>query len=302
MSHPYVYPSRVLVYTLINQKNGTRWNPTDATLENFRVDEHSTDFRNTLVDLVGVASEGITGSVTVRYRRVDLGEIFSQCTLEVPWEGQSSTLELMASINTQYGTRFNAEDIVLTYFNPNTLPLDITVTASPTSPAYVGSVSIRVIPMAVSLQTEITQQVVQPFDYPSGQSTKGQGLLYLRPYSFDYYWTYLKGLSVGQLSAEDSDSVLSLINGVLGLDQQWVNDAVPTLRNLNNGNGVLEVSYVGVPILQYTHRLTVDRILVLQLSDQYCTGFAGVLVMHYNNPSQDLDETLVNKDIGRVSL
>lgn len=306
MSHPYIYPSRVLVYSLINEINGTRYNPTDVRLENVRPSAKGGDFRNTAVDVVGVEEEGFFGSVTVRYRRLDLGEVFSLCDLQVPWKGESSTLELIASINKQYGTVITSEDIELSYFNPNVLPKVVTITAKDDSLAWLGSVSVTVIDYVQSLPDAIQQSVLPIFDYPTGQSAKGQGTLYLRPYLFDNYWSLLRRLVVGKQSVVDSNALVTMINSVVPSTQQWTLSNAASARNLRGDyvgtTAVCSVLYAGEPTLQYTHRLGVERIVVLQLSPTLNTGYFGYLVMHYNDPTKDLDDSLVNKDIGRITL
>lgn len=302
MAHPYIYPSRTLVFNLINEDNGTFFNPTDVSLQNIRPDTTGGELRNTAIDIVGNVAEGIEGSVTVFYRRINIAEAFMRCDVEIKWQGESDTLGVIQAVNKLYGTKFDATDIELEAFNPNVLPVDVTVRIKDTSLAWIGSLKVRVAPFAQSLRDGM-QIVVDPvFDYPTKQSVKAQGPLYLMPYSFDNYWTFLRGLTVGLQSSQDSQSLRTLINAVLPAANQWTLSAAPAVRNLGYSEGRVQILYSGAPIAKYTHRLSVGRILVVALSDTMCTDVYGYLVMHFSNPALDLDSWMVNKDIGKVGL
>lgn len=302
MAHPYIYPSRALVYNLINRDNGTYYNPTDVRLENLRPYSKTGDFRDTALDVVGVDEEGTSGTVTVHYARVDIGKAFAKVDLQISWDGQSDTLSVMQAINALYGTRFDADDVEITYFNPNTLPVTVNVQMRDDSLAWVGSVPVRVVAFSQSLADGL-QTVVDPvFDYPTAQSVKAQGPLYLRPYNFDRYWPVLKGVQRGLQSPADSESIRTIINGMLPAGNQWKLQATTATRNLATQGTQLSVLYVGRPLPEYTHRLSVGRILVITLSDTLCSDVFGYLVMHFSDPSLDLDTSLVNKDIGEVRL
>jgi hypothetical protein len=302
MPHPYIYPSRALVFNLINRDNNTNFNPTDVELQNLRPYSKSGDFRNTALDVVGVEEEGMSGTVTVHYQRLDIGDVFANVDLRIRWDGQSDTLAVMKAVNALYGTRFNEDDVDITYFNPNTLPLTVNVQMRDTSLAWVGSVQVHVVAFSQSLADGL-QTVVDPvFDYPTGQSTKAQGPLYLRPYSYDVYWTFLKGIGRGLLNTTDSQALLTILNSQLPPANQWVLSNTVVARNLATQPGQLSVLYVGRPLPEYTHRLNVGRILVITLNDTLCADVFGYLVMHFSDPTLDLDSSLVNKDIGEVPL
>lgn len=308
MANPYAYPSRVLVYSLINTTNGTRYNPTDVAITNIREDTATTDFRDTKADVVGVVDEGFSGTITVRYARLDVAEVFGLVTnLAVRWEGQTNTLELMEYINSLYGTMFNEEDVVIEYFNPNVLPVTITVTMSPTSPAWKGVLSVRVVPFSQALAAGVVARTVQPWGYPTGQVIKAQGPLYLRPYDFDSYWSLLRPLQAGVQTNEISESIATVINGFVPPTHEWTLSMMATSHNLTsdvdvNGLPAVYVIYSGAPIATYTHRLGVDRIIVIRLSNTLCTDVAGYLVMHFSEQSVDLDTVFSVKSIGQLEV
>lgn len=308
MANPYAYPSRVLVYSLINTANGTRYNPTDVAITNIREDTTTTDFRDTKADVVGVTEEGFSGTITVRYARLDVAEVFGLVTnLAVRWEGQTSTLELMEYINSLYGTKFNEEDVVIEYFNPNTLPITVAVTMSPTSPAWKGTLNVQVVPFSQALAAGLISRTVQPWSYPTGQVVKTQGPLYLRPYDFDSYWSLLRPLQVGVQTNAISQSIATVINGFVPTTHAWTVSMLATSHNLTsdvdvNGLPALYIVYAGAPTATYTHRLGVDRIIVIRLSNTLCTDVAGYLVMHFSEQSVDLDTVFSVKSIGQLEV
>lgn len=308
MDNPYAYPSRVLVYSLINTTNGTRYNPTDVQITNIREDTTTTDFRDTKADVVGVVDEGFAGTVTVRYARLDIAEVFGLVTnLAVRWEGQTSTLELMEYINALYGTMFNEEDVLIEYFNPNSLPITVTVTMLPTSPAWKGTLSVQVVPFSQALAAGLVVRTIQPWGYPTGQVVKTQGPLYLRPYDFDAYWALLRPLQIGPQTHATSEAIATIINGFVPLTHAWTVSMLATSHNLTsdvdvNGMPAVNIIYAGAPIATYTHRLGVDRILVLRLSSTLCTDVAGYLVMHFSEQSVDLDTVFSIKSIGQLEV
>jgi len=302
MTHPYIYPSRTLVYNLINRDNGTFFNPNDVVLTNLRPDSKTNDVRNTALDVVGVDEEGVSGKVTVRYRRLDIAQVFARCNVEIAWDGESDTWAVMQAVNALYGTVFEEEDIEVRYFNPNTLPLTVTVQMRDSSLAWVGALSVEVKAFSQSLTTAL-QTVLDPvFDYPTAQSAKAQGPLYLRPYDFDTYWPMLKGVKAGVTDPTTTQALVSVINGVLPAANQWGVSTTPTVRNLAEPGGNLQILYAGRPLAEFTHRLNVDRIVVVVLDAVLCTDVFGYLVLHFSDPSLDLDASLVNKDIGKVGL
>ena len=302
MPHPYIYPSRALVYNLINRDNNTNFNPTDVALDNLRPYSKTDDFRDTALDVVGVEEEGMSGRVTVYYRRIDIAKAFGNVDLQIHWDGQSDTLAVMQAVNALYGTRFDADDVEIAYFNPNTLPLTVNVQMRDSSLAWTGSVPVRLVAFSQSLPDAL-QIVTDPvFEYPTAQSAKAQGPLYLRPYDFDRYWPVLKAVPKGLLNTTDSATLRDIINGLLPAGNQWVISNVAIARNLTWRSGQINVLYTGRPLPEYTHRLSVGRILVIGLSDALCTDVFGYLVMHFSDPSLDLDTSLTNKDIGEVHV
>ena len=275
MAHPYTASSVAMVFNLINQENGTYYNPTDVSLKNVRPDSSGVGQYNTAVDIVGNPSEGFEGTVTVYYNRINIADAFALCDVQIKWQGESDTLGVMKAVNALYGTAFDASDIELEYFNPNTLPRDITVRMRDDSYAWTGSLPVKIVPFTQSLTTGVQTVVDAVFDYPTGQSDKAQGPLYLRPYSFDSYWTVLRNISSGQQTSQVSQTLKALINGMLPSANQWVLSATPTARNLGYTNGLVNVLYAGPPKAEYTHRLGVGRILVILLSNTLCTDGDG---------------------------
>lgn len=98
---------------------------------------------NTKATLRPLPNGGFTNSVTVGWRRLDLGKLFMAIPVVISDPTATTTRDLVSRLNEMYGTEITPTDILSAALPPNAANANVVMTANPTSVYLVGSFTLR---------------------------------------------------------------------------------------------------------------------------------------------------------------
>lgn len=159
------------VIDLINVTNGT--NLTDAIIEIGApvewTDPEGQNTRNTELTVTAKPGSGYTGSVPVRFTRLDLANFPAAGTLEYTLTGTDTVGDILSAVATQLGVLEEAVELdiveVPTVDEGETVTINILATVG--SLLYVGQAPVTVFPNTTDLNNEVTQSDLNGFDEPA---------------------------------------------------------------------------------------------------------------------------------------
>lgn len=275
---PRNLPSQEMVIALINRDNNLTLSRSDVLVSNVRVNpnptviEDSTAVRDTQADLLAVYGGDFKENAVITYRRLDASSIFAKVVTVLRPKNQTTTVDLLADINSLYGLVLHSDDIVETVIDINRLPVEVEVVFKEDNPAWLGKMAISIQRLPIDLEDVVSVTALPVLRYPTGQSALIQGDLYV--YSKDFSGD--AATLVNMDFTKPLDPVLTVLNNAVKPDE-WVIRAQAAPFNLNGA----EVLYNGPVIDLYSTRRGFTRLLVIQL-DALCNNMAGRLLFHYN--------------------
>lgn len=234
---------------------------------------------NTKSTLIGVPEYGREGTWELTHNRPDIGVIFAEVEVWVEPKGQLMKSDLLPDINARFGFQLTAGDIYDGYLNPQLVPYSVDVTIRETNPAFTGKLTVNIGRRKLQLETVMTNHQLAGINYPTMQTVKIQGPLFLYGYDFSYAHDELQALfPQGQeIIGETLDSFNRKV------EIPWVNDVTPQDWNMRGSlvtyNGLISGAPVPANGTWYTH------CVVISLDDNMCDNVAGYLVLHYNLPT-----------------
>ena len=177
---PILKTSKSLVYDLINRDNPQL--PYPLTPDNCRLEKikavtpgPTTGGRNTSVRVRGVQGEGYEDQFTLYYDRMNIASVIHPAVASQRLESKFVTFtartfhQALPIISNTYGVElatWDVTDAALPSIEvPNAIAL-VTMTMLPSSPAYVGSVALRLARGKPLLEEGVTQPVLAPCNHP----------------------------------------------------------------------------------------------------------------------------------------
>lgn len=271
----YDNPTSTLVYQLIKEANSEM----DFTEDQVRITSIATNtvsdpLRNTQGTLMAIPGMGREGDVDLTWNRPDIGEIFSNISVYVSPTNKLKKSDCLAEINTNFGFQLIVDDIYDEIINLSTLPTTIAIKIRPTCPAFTGQLPVTLGDPKKALDTVIRSTDLSGLNYPTNQSVKIQGPLYLYAYDYSYDATNMQSFGYGDPIEGD---LLSTLNRKS--PDQWVNTTTAGAWNMSGAT----VWYNGVTTSAPDYVNTnYDRCVIIHLDDTMCTNVAGHLILHYN--------------------
>lgn len=98
---------------------------------------------NTKATLRPLPDGGFTQSITIGWRRLDLGKLFMGIPVMIRNPDVTTTRDLVPILNAMYGTELAREDILSASLPPNATNANVVMTADPASLYLVGSFTLR---------------------------------------------------------------------------------------------------------------------------------------------------------------
>ncbi len=158
--------SKALVIDAINEQSGSKFKVTDLTFEVPQV--VSEKDRNTKVRVTATESSKAFGSMNIWYDRLDIARLFEISSIEVELHTAqvNSTKDLLPELNLLYGLGLEAEDIVDEQLVTDDRPINAEIKMQPTCLAFTGTLLVTLVDGLVSLESIITQPVLDGLKYP----------------------------------------------------------------------------------------------------------------------------------------
>jgi hypothetical protein len=98
---------------------------------------------NTQATLRPLDNGGFTQSVTIGWRRLDLGLLFMAIPVVLHDPTALTTRDLVPLLNAQYGTTLDPSDVLSASLPPNANKANVVITADPASLYVIGSFTLR---------------------------------------------------------------------------------------------------------------------------------------------------------------
>lgn len=299
--------SDLLVLDFINEKNPT------AAIELTKVsfadpvakspEDTAADGTNTELLVKSRKNSGYIGDQTVDYNRLNGVSLFRNVTAYLDVKSPKKTEDLLTLLNSQYGLKLTADDIVSATIpdgtnpplqNPDDAdptPVDHTITFADDCLAFIGTIPVKIGPkpqVGERLSLVITNTKLDGLVYPDGESaTKGQGYIYSYGIDATAISAFLKAQATG-IMANDTAFAVEMNKIVPEL---WVSDAAAKDYNLKGSN----VTYNGPTIKKVDDgaggtkdepvegaNTAFNTVMLLELDDSKCSNFTGTLYLHYN--------------------
>lgn len=221
-----------------------------------------------------------------RYRRADLTQFFQVAEraklsgLRLP----CTTREVVAQLSALTGVVFDRNDFINEDLETYVQAHQYVLRASPHSLRWVGALPLHLFLEGWDLSQPSSETTLALGRYPTPPVPgKAQGPLLLSCFDFTAHRALLSAMSPGPSPLANA-RLLALLNAQAHPPWQLSPSGAPNnlTTHLDNGEPQYTVLYNGPCIERYTHREDLQFVLVLELSDAYCTNASGHLTLHYN--------------------
>lgn len=270
--------SQQLLLDSINETNGLSANPLTLTQIGLGLPLAATTSDatfNTYCTVYGLYGKGYYGSVTVRYRRYDLGTFFLNVVPTIIQSGFSpgKLSDLLPYLNDRYGLALTTADIVDVNFPYGTTDIVTTLTAKDTNWAWLGSTPIRfaqALPYfdsVVPLDTEVTALTeTLPF------TTKPRAEYVVYGYEWSAIADTLRQASAGTAITADQ------LQAIQSVSTQQFSFSASDTQAVNLNNAVWGGPIVTGSSTLYNHEYGYVNTLTLDSTSNY----EGQLIFHYD--------------------
>lgn len=276
-SNYYNKPTNRLVFDLIKEANpDSDFSEDQVRLTNFSANTNGDPTRNTAGILKAIPGMGREGSSNLTWNRPELNEIFKEIKVYVSPNGKFKKSDLLAEINSNYSFQLAAGDIYDGVLNLSTLPTKTLIQVRPTCPAFTGQLEVIIGDPKIALETVIRNPDLDGLNYPTNQSEKIQGPLYL--YANDY--TY-DAIGLQQFGYGDPIEGELLDNLNRKSPDTWILSPTPAPWNANGSDVWFNGPTADAP--DYVNK-NYQRCLIIHLDKDFCSNVAGHLILHYNMP------------------
>lgn len=271
----YNKPTYDLVFDLIKEANPE----SDFTKDQVRVtamvpNTNGDPLRNTAGKLVAILGMGREGEVAITWNRPDIAEIFSEVDVYVSSNEKFKKSDLLAEINLNFGFQLAAEDIYDEVLNLSIVPMVTQIKIRPTCPAFTGTLLVNIGDPKKAIDTVIRNTDLDGLAYPTNQSVKIQGPLYLYAQDFTYDADNMQKFGFGDLIEGE---LLTILNRKS--PDKWVNTPSPADWNMAGATVYFNGPTTDAPV--YVNE-NYNRCVVIHLDNTLCTNVAGHLILHYN--------------------
>lgn len=256
--------------------------------------------RNTKVTVTARKGKGFRGAEDTKYNRLDMTSMFRNTNVFLNVHEPTSTTDLLAELNRNYGLSLAPHDIVPANIaagvnppladpeDPDPIPVDHVITMHADCPSFIGTLNVKIGPKPATgerLSLVITKTELDGLDYPDGASAvKGQAYVY--SYGVDCsalqpYFETMVGTAVGAVI--DPAELAKQINKVFF--EAWVDSATEVDFNLRGAKlhyigPTSSTSPTGTEWMPGVNQAFTD-VMVVELG-ALCGNFQGMLWLHYN--------------------
>ena len=281
-------PSKEVLLAAVNAQNSLSIKATDITYsapKDIRgTDQETTTQKNTMVKITATPTGTWTGKKNLFYNRMLLSDltVLIGDTIQI---GSVDTIhEALIGLNNRYGFVFENTDLENTEieWEPDGATGNVELKALPDSLGWIGSVNFKVAKGDESLQSAVTNAVLDGLKYPNGDmGSVAQTAIIAEVYSYPFDHTVnrdaLLAYQPGVLTAGTNlNSLVTLINGVTGTT--WVATGVANWGLLG-----AEITYNGLNKAEFPTNQKYKYAMAIKLPAT-TTNIKGVLYLQYNDP------------------
>jgi hypothetical protein len=231
---------------------------------------------NTLIRVTPTATSRLSGSLVMGYDRLPLAALSGMIGATIPVSTSTTDMAgVISDLYRYYGiavqvTDFEAASII----TAGDLTKSITLTAKPEALGWTGSAVFAIKAAPVSVTWTVPETVLGGFNYVDTASTPmAESLTYNIDFTGDYV-TLHQQLTDG-FNGTTLASVLTKYTNV-----NWVADAVGEYSLLN-----AQVVFAGLnSTAGFPFNTNYKYTIIIDLDGASCTGLAGALFLHFNDP------------------
>lgn len=241
---------------------------------------------NTSIKITAVEGKSWAGSRVVQYERYDLADLHVLIGDTLALHQIDTVAKLIGYMNQRYGMVLTEEDL-----QPGSITVGadgtgtVKLTANPISPAWIGTVTFKIVKGDAPLDQLLTNRVLDGLKYPNGElghvpQTKRFAQIYTYPMDFSKNTTELKAIGTGPLSVEN----MALIGRLLNL-QHGTSDSSPW-NSSNDATWGLAGATVVLSGMNNSHLPTNQKqqyVLQVRLGESN-TGWVDDLYLAYSDP------------------
>jgi len=226
---------------------------------------------NTEIVVSGIQFRGYIGSVTFRYKRLDLALLFKNFTMTFDAPAISTVLQGLANINARYGLNFTADDLNNRSFYDK---LNFPVVANPKSLQYVGTANARYVNVGYRLNDVIYERNLNTYRHPLSSADVQSGLRSASMLSF--------GLDL----TDEFNMLTAMKDGPMGTGPNFTSGNSAALVATLVGRGFPNFDYSKASIATYAQGVVAaarpgyQKVTVI--SDIVDNNIKGPIYLHYN--------------------
>lgn len=271
----YNKPTDELVFDLIKEANPeSDFTQDQVRLTNFTENTNGDPKRNTAGKLVAILGMGREGEIALTWNRPNIAEIFAEVDVYVSASNKFKKSDLLAEINLNFGFQLAAEDIYDEVLNLSIVPTVTQIRIRPTCPAFTGILEVNIGDPKKAIDTVIRNKDLDGLAYPTNQSVKIQGPLYLYAQDYTYDADNMQRFGYGDLIEGE---LLTILNRKS--PEAWINTPTPAAWNMAGATVYFNGLTTSAPVYVNTNY---ERCVVIHLDSTLCTNVAGHLILHYN--------------------
>ena len=254
---------------------------------------------NTLLTLSSInINSAYDGSVTVRYKRLDLSSLQTMLPDALEVQSPNNTQAVASAITARYGVPFYEGDLVIEPYNLVGGTGTVRIRASSGSLRWIGQADFNIVPAKPALSSVVTVTTLPGYVYPYADITRPFAKMYSYWRDFSSAYGTLDENGVPEFGPLHESALLNGYDDPAHVfDSTALDDLATALVQVSNNawtvtgvgryslnNAVIE--YIGsIPNLPTTYRANhVDftHVCVVTLDPTFNQGFNGELYMHFN--------------------
>lgn len=149
------------VFDLINAENSTTFNSSQITLGTPTVNGDVSKNKNTALIVTALGGSGYTGSMSVYYNRLDIGDFALRLTPEISLDLVTTKAQMVSVFNTYYGCNIVDTEIVdVLTPTPTVDGIPYTITAASSNLVYYGSITLNVKLNTINISAVLPNRIV----------------------------------------------------------------------------------------------------------------------------------------------
>jgi hypothetical protein len=218
------------------------------------------------------------GDIDIFYNRLNLSDLDSMVAMYIRSPELATTHDILPSLNRRFGLNLTPADIIL----ENTAEFEgyriAHLKAEDTSIGWIGGIDVSVVEGDVLLEDHLLDRALGGLYYPTEYPTKPFAQFYSYWRDFSDHYNFLATVVVGDPIGMEIASAMGDVTG----------DPWQTTGQNEYSLGNAEIIYAGLTADTGLANDDYDRVIIIRLDLDTCTGMTGDLVIHFSEPEDPL--------------